>query len=284
MVEPIMKKVKGDGVSINIAEWEGAGTPVLCVHGITANCRCWDEMASAIAPRHRVIAMDLRGRGKSDKPDSGYSIDTHVRDILALLDNLGLAKAIVIGHSLGAFIGLALAAGHPTRVDRLVLVDGGGDLSEQQMNQVFEGIKPALDRLQMVFPTTEAYLEKMKSAPYIQPWSPVIETYYRYEIQPVDDGVRTNIQAAHIQEEALNVRKLKCADFYNAVECKTLILRAPKGLLSQADILLPESVIDNMMTAIPRAERFDVSGVNHYGIVFQPQAERDQALLDFLAA
>jgi len=123
----------------------------------------------------------------------------------------------------------------------------------------------------------------MRSAPYIQPWSAAIETYYHYEIQPADDGFRTNIQAGHIQEEAQNVRKLKCADFYADVKCETLILRAPNGLLSQADILLPLPVIDKMTAQIPRAVRFDVAGVNHYGIVFQPQAERDRALLDFLA-
>ena len=284
MSEPIMRKVKGDGVDINIAEWEGQGMPILCIHGITANCRCWDVMASALAPEYRVIAMDLRGRGLSDKPDAGYAIDTHVRDIIRLLDDMNLSKAVVMGHSLGAFIGLALSAGHPDRVARLILVDGGGDLSREQMDQVFEGIKPALDRLQMVFPSPDAYLEKMASAPYIQPWSLALETYYRYEIQPVEDGFRTNIQAAHIQEEALNVRNLKCADFYADVKCATLILRAPNGLLSQADILLPEPVIEKMTAEIPSAERYDVDGVNHYGIVFQPHAGRDQAVLDFLSA
>ena len=284
MSEPMMRKVEGDGVSINIAEWEGQGPPILCIHGITANCRCWDVMASVLAPEHRVIAMDLRGRGRSDKPESGYAIETHVRDIICLLDDLNLPKAAIMGHSLGAFIGLALSAGHPDRVERLVLVDGGGDLSKEQMDQVFEGIKPALDRLQMVFPSSEAYLEKMASAPYIQPWSPAIEAYYRYEIQSVDDGFRTNIQAPHIQEEAANVRKLKCADFYPEVKCATLILRAPNGLLSQADILLPEPVIATMTAEIPTVERFDVDGVNHYGIVFQPHSGRDQAVLDFLSA
>ena len=283
MSEPVMRKAKGDGVSINIAEWEGEGTPILCIHGITANCRCWDVMASVLVPDHRVVAVDLRGRGRSDKPESGYAIETHVRDIVCLLDDLNISKAVIMGHSLGAFIGLALSANHPDRVAKLVLVDGGGDLSKEQMDEVFKGIKPALDRLQMVFPSSEAYIEKMASAPYIKPWSPAIETYYRYEIQAGDDGFRTNIQAAHIQEEAANVRKLKCADFYPDVRCATLILRAPNGLLSQADILLPGPVIDKMIAEIPQAERYDVDGLNHYGIVFQPHPGRDQALLDFLS-
>jgi len=282
MLEPIMKKVKGDGIEINLALWEGAGKPVLCIHGITANCRCWDTLAEALAPDYHVIAMDLRGRGRSDKPPRGYALDYHLRDINCLLDDLGLDRAVIMGHSLGAFIGLDFAAEYPERVDRLILVDGGGDLSKGQMEKVFVGIKPALDRLGQVFPSAEAYLEKMKAAPYIQPWSAVTEAYYRYEIETVEGGVRTNIAPAHIQEEAANIKKVDCAPYYPRLKCDVLILRATNGLLSQDDILLPEDVIDRMTREIPHARRFDVEGLNHYGIVFQPHGARDEVIREFL--
>jgi len=282
MLEPIMKKVKGDGIEINLALWEGAGKPVLCIHGITANCRCWGALAEALAPDYHVIAMDLRGRGRSDKPPRGYALDYHLRDINCLLDDLGLDRAVIMGHSLGAFIGLDFAAEYPERVDRLILVDGGGDLSKGQMEKVFVGIKPALDRLGQVFPSAEAYLEKMKAAPYIQPWSAVTEAYYRYEIETVEGGVRTNIAPAHIQEEAANIKKVDCAPYYPRLKCDVLILRATNGLLSQDDILLPEDVIDRMTREIPHARRFDVEGLNHYGIVFQPHGARDEVIREFL--
>jgi pimeloyl-ACP methyl ester carboxylesterase len=282
MPEPIMKKVKGDGVEINLAVWEDTGKPILCVHGITANCRCWDVLADALAPEYRVLAMDLRGRGGSDKPSEGYALEYHLRDINCILDDLGLDRAVIMGHSLGAFIGLAFAAEYPDRIDRLILVDGGGDLSREQMDKVFAGIKPALDRLGQTFPSTEAYLDKMKQAPYIHPWSPAIETYYRYEIEDVEGGVRTNIDPAHIVEEAANMRKLDCAPFYPQLKCKVLILRAPIGLFSLEDLLLPEDVINKMAHEIPDVRRFDVKGTNHYGIVMQPHEDRDQAIRDFL--
>ena len=282
MAEPIMKKVKGDGVEINLAVREGAGKPILCIHGITANCRCWDTLAQALAPQYHVMAMDLRGRGQSDKPSKGYALDYHLRDINCLLDDLNLDRVVIMGHSLGAFIGLAFAAEYPGRVDRLILVDGGGDLSQEQMEKVFVGIKPALDRLGQVFPSADAYLEKMKAAPYIQPWSAVTETYYRYEIETVEDGVRTNIAQTLIQEEATNIRKVDCAPYYPRLKCEVLILRATNGLLSQDDILLPEDVIDRMTREIPRAHRFDVEGMNHYGIVFQPHVARDEIIREFL--
>ncbi len=282
MAAPIMQKVKGDGISINLAIWEGSGKPILCIHGITANCRCWDTLAQTLAPEYHMIAMDLRGRGQSDKPSRGYALDYHLKDINCLLDDLGLERAVIMGHSLGAFIGLAFAAEYPERVDRLILVDGGGDLSSEQIEKVFAGIKPALDRLEMVFPSAEAYLEKMRAAPYIQPWSAATEAYYRYEIETVEGGVRTNISPAHIQEEAVNIRKVDCAPYYPRLKSDVLILRATRGLLSQDDILLPEDVIDRMTREIPRVQRFDVEGMNHYGIVFQPHAARDQTIRDFL--
>jgi len=282
MTEPIMQRVNGDGVRINLAAWQATGRPILCVHGITANCRCWDLMAEALLPDYRVIAMDLRGRGQSDKPSQGYSLDHHLQDINCLLDDLQIDRAVIMGHSLGAFIGLAFAARYPQRVDRLILVDGAGDLSPEQFEEVFIAIKPALDRLGRVFASADDYLNKMKAAPYMHPWSPVIETYYRYELEAVEGGVRTNIDPAHIQEEAANIRKVDCASFYPKIKSKVLILRAPNGLLSRKDLLLPEDVIARMIREIPDARRFDVEGVNHYGIVFQPHAARDQAIREFL--
>jgi len=107
MPEPIMIKVKGDGIEINLAVWEGSGRPILGIHGITANCRCWDVLADALTSEYRMLAMDLRGRGGSDKPPQGYSLDYHMRDINCLLDDLGIDRTVIMGHSLGAFIGLA---------------------------------------------------------------------------------------------------------------------------------------------------------------------------------
>lgn len=279
---PEMKRLKGSNLNINAAVWAGGNKNVLCIHGITANCRCWDLIAETLAPEYTVVAVDLRGRGRSDKPDAGYSPDHHIQDMVCLLDDLGIEKTLIMGHSLGAFISLLFAARHPQRVEKLILVDGAGDLSKGQMDDVFAGIKPALDRLSQTFDSTEAYLQQMKSAPSIQPWRPNIETYYRYEIEPVPGGVQTNIDPIHIEEESENVRKLNCADLYKEVHCPVLILRAPCGLLSQNDLLLPEDVIDKMVAQIPDAKRFDVMGANHYGIIFQPHPERDEIIHRFL--
>jgi len=283
MTEPIMKKAKGDGVKIQLAIWEGRGKQILCIHGITANCRFWNCLASALSPHHRVIAMDLRGRGLSDKPPTGYSIEHHCKDILALMNDQGLQRPVLMGHSLGAFISLVFAAQYPQRVDRLILVDGGGKLSETQMAKVFAGIKPSLDRLGQIFPSLETYLSQMKHAPYLQPWNSYIETYFRYEIEKVEGGVRSRVHPKHIEEEAKNLGKVDLREYYRKVKAPTLILRATKGMLAEDDLLLPEDVVDRMVHEIPNAKRVDVKGTNHYSILFQPNKIRDQTILKSLS-
>lgn len=283
MIEPHMKQLKGDAVHINAAMYNGGKKAVLCLHGITANCRSWDMIAQALIPEHTVIALDLRGRGASDKPASGYSPDHHIRDIICVMDALRIERVYLMGHSLGAFISLVFAAKHPERVEKLVLVDGGGNLGQQQLNHVFEAIRSSLERLEKTFESRDAYINHMKSNPHVQPWMPHIETHYQYEIQKGPSGFTTNINPVHIQEESVNVRKIDCNALYGKVQCPTLILRASKGLLSQKDLLLPEDTVNQMMSKIANAQRFDVKGVNHYGIVFAPHKDRDNALMSFLS-
>jgi len=282
MTEPKMMKAKGDGIQIQLAVWEGKGKPILCIHGLTANFRFWDCLALALSPQHRVIAMDLRGRGLSDKPNTGYSIERHCKDILALMSDQGLERPVLMGHSLGAFISLVFTAKHPQRVDRLILVDGGGKLSETQMAKVFAGIKPSLDRLGQVFHSFEAYLMNMKQAPFLQPWNAYMETYFRYEVEKVKGGVRSRVHPKHIEEEAQNLGKVDSRKFYKKVKAPTLILRATKGMLAKDDLVLPEDVAERMVREIPNARKVDLKGTNHYSILFQPNKMRDQAILNFL--
>ena len=284
MNEPVMKKTKGDGINIQVAVWEGDGKEILCIHGLTANCRFWDCLANALSPHHKVIAMDLRGRGLSDKPPTGYSIDSHCKDVLALMDDLDLKRPVLMGHSLGAFISLVFAARTPQRVDRLILLDGGGKLTETQMIKVFAGIKHSLDRLGKTFHSFEDYISQMKQAPYLQPWNPFMDKYFQYEVEEVEGGVRSRIHPKHIEEEAQNLGKVDSTQFYQKVISPTLILRATKGMLAKDDLVLPEDVADRMVREIPSAKRVDVESVNHYTILFQPNEKRDQAILDFLKA
>ncbi|MCX5826680.1 MAG: alpha/beta hydrolase [Deltaproteobacteria bacterium] len=283
-VFPIMKKVPG--VGIQLAGWcDFAATiqgAVLCIHGLSANLQCWSQIAASLRTRHPLLAMDLRGRGHSDQPPTGYCLATHVEDIRWVLDALKIERITLMGHSLGAYISLAFAAAYPERMDRLLLVDGGGDLPPEQWERVNQAIKPALTRLGKVFPSFEEYVAPLKNSPLFQPWTETLESYFRYEIIAVDGGVRSRIDPACILEESENLAKADIASLYSKVACPTLIMRATEGLFIKEDVVLPIETAEHMVRQIPQARLFDVAGTNHYSIVFYPHAGRDQAIADFL--
>jgi pimeloyl-ACP methyl ester carboxylesterase len=96
------------------------------LHGLTATHRYWIQNLEALAERRWVIALDLPGFGRSDKPDVDYSIDYFVRVLMQFLDGKSIARAALVGNSMGGHIAMAAALRHPARVDKLVLVDPAG--------------------------------------------------------------------------------------------------------------------------------------------------------------
>ncbi len=276
-------RVRGDGIGIQVGEWPGEGETVLCLHGLTANLRCFDLVAAGLSPAHRVLALDLRGRGLSDKPPSGYSLDHHCQDLAAAMEDMGLAKVNLLGHSLGAYLCLAFAARHPELVARVVLLDGGGELSDSQWLKVGAGIQSAVDRLGKVFPSLDAYLAPVRQLPFFNPWNPSIEAYFRYEIEEVPGGVRSRVRPESIAEERANLRKVKPSALYPRVKCPALVVRATRGMLADGGLVLPEDATARMLEALPAARLVNLEGADHYSIIFQPNARRDRAMLEFLA-
>jgi pimeloyl-ACP methyl ester carboxylesterase len=283
MREPAMKTVPGKELAISIALSEGIGREILCIHGLTANCRCWDTIAESLVPDFQIIAMDLRGRGLSGKPATGYSIDHHEGDILAVIDALKIDKACLMGHSLGAFISLAFAARHPDRVEKLVLVDGGGMLPPDHGEHFTKAIKTSLDRLGRLFPSVEDYLAPMRESPFFRPWSDSIEAYFRYEVEAVEGGVRTRHSLEMVIEESINLRGIDFTKYYPMIACPVLILRADQGLAGQKDLLLADETALPMARAIADCRLVTVEGTNHYSIIFQPNEDRDRKIRAFLA-
>lgn len=117
------KTATRDGVTLRYDE-AGAGEPALLfIHGWTCNRTNWRDQFSHFAKKHHVVALDLRGHGESDKPDEDYSIDGFVEDIIWLIDELGLEKPVIVGHSMGGCIAMNLARKHPDVASAVVLID-----------------------------------------------------------------------------------------------------------------------------------------------------------------
>lgn len=104
----------------------GDGPPLLLVHGWPQNWYAWRMLMPTLARDFKVIAVDQRGMGLSDKPEDGYDPGTQANDMVALMDALGHQRFAVVGTDTGLPIGYALAADHPDRIDRVALAEVPG--------------------------------------------------------------------------------------------------------------------------------------------------------------
>jgi pimeloyl-ACP methyl ester carboxylesterase len=278
-------RVAVDGAGLAVHEWPGPGrapTTIVGIHGLTANHSCWAPMADVLSPDYRFVAYDLRGRGDSDKPGTGYSLAAHRDDLTGLLDHLGLRSAVLMGHSLGAAIALRFAVTHPTRVRKLVLLDGGLDVRAE----VLDSLAPAIARLGMEFPSLQAFLERMRGLPmFVGRWNDDLERYFRFDVEALPSGaVRAKAAPAAIEEELRNLQGERLWTLHHRVRCPTLILRAPDGLLTATDCLMTREEAGAMAAAIPRAKLVEVPGTNHYTVLMGRHPRVQATVRAFLRA
>lgn len=111
-------------------EDEGSGPSVVLVHGLGGSTALWDEIVPALAGRFRTVRYDVRGSGRSERPDGPYSLDHLVADLDGVIDELGLAPAAVVGHSMSGGVVLAYAARHPDKVRAVVGVGAVTELPD----------------------------------------------------------------------------------------------------------------------------------------------------------
>jgi 2-hydroxymuconate-semialdehyde hydrolase len=112
-----------DGVRVRYVE-AGEGSPVVMVHGFASSLETWLPVMPDVQVRHRVLAMDLKGFGWTDRPEGDYSPEAQARLVLALMDARGIERAAFVAHSYGASVVLAIALLAPERVTRIAIYDG----------------------------------------------------------------------------------------------------------------------------------------------------------------
>ncbi|MDB5728152.1 MAG: alpha/beta hydrolase [Noviherbaspirillum sp.] len=116
--------VAPNGIKIHYLEHGKSGANVLLIPGITTPAILWEFVAERLGDYARVFSIDNRGRGLSDqRPGLGYTLDDYAADAAGVIRELGLPPAVVLGHSMGARIGIRLAARYPDLVARLMLAD-----------------------------------------------------------------------------------------------------------------------------------------------------------------
>ena len=246
---PVGRAVRVAGGELWVHLWgEVDAEPVLAIHGITASGMAWNAVADRlVAP---LVAPDLRGRGAS-RAGGPYGMGTHAEDCVRVLDELGVERARVVGHSMGGFVAAVVARRYPDRVARLVLVDGGVSLPAPD-GDPDTLLGPAAERLRMTFAGREAYRDFWRAHPAFRDWSPAIESYVDHDLGP--DG------RSRVVEEAMR------ADFVDLhrgavpVPPGTPFLRAERGLLDEVPPLYPDPPLGLDVRTVPDS--------NHYSILF----------------
>ncbi len=265
--------VETNGIRLHYLDSGGPGPPLVLAPGLTANAHSFGGlMRAGLGNTARVLALDMRGRGESDAPATGYGMEDHARDVLGLLDALELESVVMGGHSFGGLLTYWLAANHPERVARCVVIDAPAAIDPAMVAQV----QPSLDRLGRVYPSWDEYIALVRSMPYFADggWDADLERYFRADVLVRADGtVQARCRPEHIEQ----VIEAEIAVDWPAVSARidqpTLLLRAPGsfGPAGSPPLLARQ---DAEATAATMADCTVVDGVgNHITFVFGAGAQ-----------
>lgn len=114
---------------------EGKGPAVVLVHGFASSLHTWEGVREALRGQHRVLSLDLKGFGWTDRPAGDYSPVAQARMVFALMDQRGIERAAIVGHSWGSSVVLAMALEQPDRIDKIALYDAW--VFEEQLPPMF---------------------------------------------------------------------------------------------------------------------------------------------------
>lgn len=273
-----------DGGLLHGTVWhpDTSGTPVLAVHGMTANQRCWPPVARLL-PDRPVIGVDLRGRGRSNVLPGPYALVQHADDLARALEALRMERVIVTGHSMGAFVAVRLAERHPDRVRSLVLVDGGLPLPGAGANStpadLEEALGPALRRLRMRFASPTAYLDFWREHPAFGPyWSAAAEEYLAYDLVDTADGFRASAKEPAVLANLIELDGSGgYAEALRALTLPITLLRAERGMFDQTPPLCPAATAEEWASQLPRMRQRLVPDTNHYTILLDSSAAGEVA-------
>jgi pimeloyl-ACP methyl ester carboxylesterase len=221
------------GGNLRLGSWGTGEVTVLAVHGLTLTHAEFHLLGECLANSPgdplRLVAPDLRGRSGSAALPAPYGLEAHVEDVAAVLKHLHGAPVVLVGHSWGAVVALAVAHCHPALVRSLLLVDGGlppprGPASEQGAQRASERV---LARLAKTFSSVEAYLDTWRGQAGLGLyWNEHIERTFTYELWGEPPELRCSLKA-----EAF------LADMETTYAQDSLAERAMTGLAHRATLI-----------------------------------------------
>ena len=275
------ERVPGE-VELAIGRAGSGPDPVVFLHGITAQHRAFNAAARQISPSRPLVGVDLRGRGDSDKPDTGYGLEAHAEDVVRVLDHLGLETAVITGHSMGGFVALKTALAYPDRVRSIVLLDGGwprvevdpeamSEEEKQEAAAIGEGLARAFRRLDMAFESPEAYLDFWfpGSGITLGGLPPELADYYLYDLERTEDGYSPKCSSAAASEDSQAIASgAPTLDELRGVRCPVAVVRALDGFFPGRRPLIPDSILGAMSGALDIRRGIHLDGANHYTVLW----------------
>ncbi|WP_433002505.1 alpha/beta fold hydrolase [Kribbella sp. CA-294648] len=237
--------VKSDGVRISCRDWAGPGRPVVLLHGLAGHAGEWDAIAGHLSTRHRVVAVDQRGHGASERLPNDLSRAAYVADIVAALDQLDLRMPVLIGQSLGGHAAMLTAAAHPDLIHALVLIEAGPGGPNPSVQEKIGGW---LDSWPNPFPSRQAAVDFLGGGVVGEGWAAGLEErdggwWPRFD---------RDVMVASLADNA----RRSFWDEWTKIACPTLVV------LGQAGIIAPQE-IDDMLRLRPDTTAVSIPGAAH---------------------
>ena len=274
----------GATADLETVSWGDPDAPdtALLVHGLTGRTDAFRALAGKLGlAGWRLLVADLRGRGATGRVEGPAGIPAHTADLVALMDGEGLDRVAFVGHSLGAMIGVNLAAHHPDRVSGLVLVDGGADVTAE----IDALLSPVHERLKKTYPSREAYVEYVRSLPIFEDrWDEHLRRYFAGDVRPADGEWRHHADLETVGDDREKMHGFPLSVLWSRVRCPTLILLSTVGLAGPDEgFILPPQEACRMRDTIPNCVLVEVENTNHYDILYSAPKTTVDAIEDFLA-
>jgi len=263
----------------------GDGNPVILIHGFSDRKEHWRAQVGALSEHFKVIRMDNRGAGKSDRPDGEYTMEIYASDVAGLMDYLGIHRSNIIGHSLGGMIAQNFAILFPKRVDKLILINTIPGLKPPGEN-IDEAIKMyrenAINGHKAILkdPINE-FLNGAKPSYSRQFWKIMKEDPKKkfHGIWSVEDLIKEKTEyGPTIKDLSNQAHALSTHNTYerlHEIKSEVLILSAEK------DKSCPTSMGEKMNELITNSKFIVIKGAAHQSVL-EKAPEVNQVIIDFL--
>jgi len=286
------KRVKVNQIELQIQDYQGEGDPIIFLHFSGANLMMWQRIVPYFQDGYRLILVDLRGHGKSDKPETGYHMDEMAGDVVGIMEHLKLERAHIVGSSLGAEVGLSIAANYPEKV--ISLVCDGALSSEFGPYGTWEGserdfeehVARQLEKMrnsqETFYPSVEALVDSSREVieKYFG-WNEYIEAVERYGAYKVDEGkYRKSFGIRAMEDYLKGYFHYRFEDYYRKVKCPLLMLPGEGELEDERE----RAAMEGLRELAKQGEIVKVRGwVHPYGWLLSPEGV-SKAILSFLSS